>query len=155
MLQEKKNLPKLPSLKWNSSCWYWCNQPQRRPTSHLFLFSGSICLQQDNLSHQCALSTSRRSPTRRTRLHACPHPCFYTCHLQRLASCVITHSRRLLTNTPFTNPSLFTHSGKVDLINLVCRALSFHSRVSVNVLKTCVYNREKEKEATKCIFLKG
>lgn len=85
-----------------------------------------------SVSHQWALSSSRRSATRRKPLAARPHPCFHSCHLQRLASCVITHSRRLLTKTLFTNPPVFTRCRKVDLTWFT--AYSFHSGVSVNVL---------------------
>lgn len=130
MLQEKYILPKLPSLKWNSSRRYWCNRPQRRPISHLFLRLHLSPGQ--SVSHQWALSSSRKSATRRKPLAARPHPCFHSCHLQRLASCVITHSRRLLTKTLFTNPPVFTRCRKVDLTWFT--AYSFHSGVSVNVL---------------------
>lgn len=97
-----------------------------------------------SVSHQWVLSSSRRSTTRRTRLNARQHPCFHSCHLQRLASCVITHSRRLLTKTLFTNPSVFTHSSKVVLINLVC-SIFFHSGVSVNVVKRVFTTVKKTK----------
>lgn len=151
MLQEK-NIPlKLPPLKRNPSRWYLCNQPQRRPSSHLFLFSGSICLQQDQraTSEPCHPPDSRRSTTRRTRLSARPHPCFHSRHVRRHASCVITHSRQLLTKTLFTNPPVFTRSSsKVDFSNLVC-SIFFHSGGFCKCSKTCVYNIEEENEARK------
>lgn len=96
-----------------------------------------------SVSHQWALSSPRRSTTRRTHLNARPDPSSHSCQLQRLASCVITHSRRLLTKTLFTNPTVFTHGSKGGLIDLVC-SIMFHSGVSVNVLKRVVTTVKKK-----------